>query len=403
LNDPAPIEIVLPPKFSRIWEPARYKIWFGGRGSSKSWSIAQYLLAKALQSKRRVLCAREFQNSIADSVHRLFSDLIRERHLEALFDIQQRTITSVTGSQFLFAGLHHNIQSVKSMEGIDDVWVEEAEHVSNLSWDVLLPTVRKPGSEIHITFNPNFDTDPTYVRFVKNCPPDAIREQVNYCDNPWFPDVLEQERKHLASVDYERYLWIWEGRTRNFSDAQILKGKMVIEDFVEPPGMTPRLGADWGFAKDPTAAVRCYVEGPDLFVTHEVYAYGAELQQIGPLFRQVPDTDRFRILGDCSRPETIAYLASPEGGGFNIAGAEKWPGSVEDGIAFLRNFRRIVVRPSLKNLQWEIGAYSYKVDRLTEDILPVPVDANNHLIDSLRYALQPLITRRVSIYENGVV
>jgi len=400
------IDIKFPPKFRCIFQPARYKVFYGGRGSGKSHSVARYLVVRALQGPVRILCAREFQNSIQDSVHKLISDLIKGLGLSAQFEIQRSTIRcKPTGAEMMFAGIAQNIESIKSMEGIDIVWVEEAERVSNLSWDVLPPTIRKPGSEIILTFNPRFVTDPTYMRFIASCPPNTIREKVNYTENPYFPDVLKQEMEFTKSIDLQKYRHVWEGETRSFSDACIFGAKVVVEEFTvpDPRSIVFRYGADWGFAKDPTALVRCYVDEGDLFISHEAYGYGLDLKDIPALFRTIPGASRAKIWADCSRPETISFLTMPENGHFNIEGAPKWSGSVEDGIEFIRSFKRIVIHPRCKNLQYEATAYRYKVDAVTEEILPIPVDEHNHGFDALRYALNPLITRGCTIYDKEVL
>lgn len=401
------VRIELPPVFRAIWGPERFKVFKGGRGSSKSHSIARYLVIKALQSRKRILCTREFQNSISDSVHRLISDIIEMYGLSAYFTIKQYAIVSASGSEFIFAGLSRNIDSIKSMEGIDICWVEEAHRVSRVSWDKLLPTIRKPDSEIIISYNPEFDTDPTHADFVTVRKPNSVVCDVNWRDNPWFPDVLNQERLHCKAHDYEKYLHVWEGHTRTFSDALIFKGKYVVESFDSPPedGETVfRYGLDFGFGADPLAATRSFIKGDELFIDYEAYAYHLELRLIdGFLSNKIPGVKQWKVRADNSRPETINYLKHQEGGGFNIEAADKWPGSVEDGIEYLRSFRRIVIHPRCTNTIYEFGAYSYKVDRMTEDVLPVVVDAHNHGIDATRYAHDPLIQRKATIYDANVV
>jgi phage terminase large subunit len=198
-----------------LFEPCRYKVAHGGRGSGKSWSFARALLIQAASQRLRVLCAREVQKSIRDSVHRLLSDQIEALGLGSFFQILETEIRGRNGSIFLFSGLAtQTVESIKSFEGVDRVWVEEAQSVSKKSWDTLIPTIRKPDSEIWVSFNPELDTDETYSRFVLNTPPDAFVVQVNYSDNPWFPDVLEKERLHCQLTNREDYNTIWEGKCR---------------------------------------------------------------------------------------------------------------------------------------------------------------------------------------------
>lgn len=397
------IDIKIPHAFCDIAKPARYKVYYGGRGSAKSMSVARYILWRCLKDPVRVLCAREFQNSIQESVHQLFSELIRNLDLSNMFTVRQATITSYTGAEIFFKGIAHNIEGIKSTEGIDICWVEEAETVSNKSWDILGPTIRKPGSEILITFNPRFEHDPTYQRFVANLPPNTIRQKVNYDDNPYFPEVLKEEMIYMKSVDYEKYQWIWEGYPRSISDAQIFKGKYVVEDFSSEGVENFRFGADFGFAKDPSCLVRCFIKDGNLYVDHESFGHGVELKDLPALYRKIPLSHKYKIWADSSRPETIAFLQRPENGSFNIEGAEKWPNSVEEGVEFLRSFNKIVIHPRCSNIIFEMTAYCYKVDKQTDEVLPIIIDKNNHGIDSLRYSLTTMIKRKMTIFDRGVV
>ncbi|MBO9331856.1 PBSX family phage terminase large subunit [Achromobacter xylosoxidans] len=202
-----------PEKLQCLFEPARYKVAHGGRGSAKSWSFARALLALGAQRKLRILCTREVQKSIKDSVHKLLSDQIEAIGLGWFYQIQNNEIRGANGTEFLFAGLaDHTVESIKSYEGVDVVWVEEAHKVSKRSWDILIPTIRKEGSEIWISLNPELESDETYSRFVLDPPSNAVVVQINYSDNPWFPDVLEQERVECLRRDPKGYPQIWEGK-----------------------------------------------------------------------------------------------------------------------------------------------------------------------------------------------
>lgn len=209
------VDIRFPPKAEFLFKPKRYKVLYGGRGSGKSHSIAKALLILGSTNRLRILCTREVQKSIKDSVHKLLSDQISELHLGSFYQILDNEIRGANGTEFLFAGLaSHTVDSIKSFEGCDCVWIEEAHSVSKKSWDILIPTIRKDGSEIWISFNPELDTDETYVRFVVNPPPNCHVEFMNFNDNPWFPSVLEDERKHCEIVNPEDYPTIWEGKCR---------------------------------------------------------------------------------------------------------------------------------------------------------------------------------------------
>jgi phage terminase large subunit len=209
------MDIEFPKKLQFLFKKARYKVAYGGRGSAKSWSIARALLVIGASKSIRVLCAREVQKSIKDSVHRLLSDQIDGMGLGHFYTVLETEIRGKNGTLFLFSGLSNQTSdSIKSFEGIDICWMEEAQTTTNKSWDVLIPTIRKEDSEIWISFNPELDTDATYTRFVLNPPPDSIVSEINYSDNPWFPDVLEKERIHCQLTNQEDYAQIWGGKCR---------------------------------------------------------------------------------------------------------------------------------------------------------------------------------------------
>ena len=216
-----PINAEFPEKLQRLFEKSRYKVCYGGRGGAKSWGIARALLILAAKDPIRVLCAREFQTSIKDSVHKLFCDQIEALGLLGFFEITQSAIRGKNGSEFAFVGLRNNVTNIKSFEGVDICWVEEAQSVSRLSWNVLIPTIRKTGSEIWISFNPELESDETYQRFVVNPPNDCIQIRINWDDNPWFPETLKLEKDALKDRDHEAYRNVWEGHCRRTVDGAI--------------------------------------------------------------------------------------------------------------------------------------------------------------------------------------
>lgn len=688
-------EISFAPKFDILFKPARYKVLYGGRGAAKSWEIARALIIKGLQSKLRVLCAREIQHSIADSVHKLLSEQIYEMGFAPWYKITKNTITGVNGTEFIFSGLRFNVREIKSKEGIDICWIEEAQSVSEESWDVLIPTIRKEKSEIWLSFNPDAETDPTYRRFVIDPPPDSFVRKVGWQDNPWFPDVLRQEMEYLKRVDYEAYLHVWEGEVRRISEAIIFKNKFIVEPFDTPDKTRFYHGADWGFAClvgetmvitekgnkqlkdvkpgdkvltrdgykavihaqsrgvksiygvdcgyntriiatedhriltadgwrqvkdlrrtetlcitrsnltarfikgiltvstriistgnsaenantiafteqygnfttakfqkavtfiistatrlitalricsasqkanikkfitkinsavyqkksggaaviqkktgqseerkhlqphkngaesaqsagslsrlqtftknfalrnvgntrtpatakrntlangavkflqrlltaiekpvlknvrinlqslgeaevfditvengeyfangvlvhncDPTALVRCFIQGNILYIDREAYGVGVELDETPQLFDSIETARSWPIKADEARPETISYMKKQ---GFNITGAKKWTGCVEDGIAYIKSFEKVIIHPRCKHTIDEFKHYSYKVDRQTGDVLPIVLDKNNHCIDALRYSLDGYIKDKVPMQINPAV
>ncbi len=215
-------------------KPARYKVLHGGRGSGKSWGVARALILRAVNERLLILCARDLQTSIGQSVHRLLASQIEAMELGPLFDVRQKSIVCwATGSEFVFEGLRFNIARIKSMEGIDIAWVEEAQTVPEASWAVLVPTIRKAGSEIWVTYNPDQADDATHRRFAIDPPADALVARVNWNDNPWFPEALAGEMAALKKRDHAAYLNIWEGECRN-QVANALWTREILEATREP-------------------------------------------------------------------------------------------------------------------------------------------------------------------------
>lgn len=301
-------QIDIPEPFEFLFKPARYKVAYGGRDGAKSWAFADALLIQAANRPLRILCTRELQSSIADSVYKVLVDQISRLSLHGYYEIQKTNIRSACGSEFIFKGLRMNIAEIKSTEGIDICWVEEAQVVSDASWQVLIPTIRKPGSEIWMSFNTGQMTDPTYQRFVLNPPPDSIVRKVNYDENPFHSEVMEKERLYLIKVDPEAHDHVWLGNPLNISDACIFKGKFRSDIFETPEDVQLLFGADWGFSVDPTALARSWIKDNKLFVDHEAYGVGVELDEIPQLFDSVPGSRKWPIWADNSRPETISYL-----------------------------------------------------------------------------------------------
>lgn len=208
-------DIAFPEKLQFLFTPSRYKVLYGGRGGAKSWGVARALLVAGTSQPLRVLCAREYQNSITESVHHLLKTQIDELGLQSYYEVQNASITGRNGTEFFFAGLKNNISRIKSFEGVDRVWIEEAQSVSKTSWDTLIPTIRKDGSEIWATFNPELDTDETYKRFVIDPPNGSIVVKLGWQDNPWFPEVLRLEKDELKVKDPDAYQNVWEGECRS--------------------------------------------------------------------------------------------------------------------------------------------------------------------------------------------
>lgn len=402
-----PKQINLPEKLYPLINPKRYNVIYGGRGSGKSEGIARLLIIRALQSQRRILCCREFQSSIRESVHAVLKSVIALHGLQDYFSINFNGIKcNLTGSEFVFGGLaEHTIDSIKSLYGFTDVWVEEAQRLSKRSMELLLPTIRAEGSVFFFTFNPELESDPVYKRFVSE--PDSLDDalviEMNYDDNPWFPEVLRVEMEASKRRSMEDYLHIWCGKTRSFTQASILGHLVRVEQFEPEPNWQAHYGIDWGFAADPTALTRSFVHKNKLYIRNEFYGYGVEINEYARCFSSVPDAINSELWADNSRPESISYLNQPANYAdrrpLNVKAAPKWSGSVEDGIAWLRSLDAIVIHPDCKNSIYEIPRYSWKVDRITGELTPVPMDAFNHVVDSLRYALHRYIKRKLNSFD----
>lgn len=223
------LAVSIPEPMGALYEPRRYKIMHGGRGGGKSHTVAQVLLDMGARKPLRILCAREIQKSMRDSVHRLLKDYITKLGIGNIYEVLDTEIRGANGTLFVFSGLQsHTVDSLKSFEGVDIVWCEEASAISKKSLDTLIPTIRKEGSEIWMTLNPDMDTDEVYQRFIAAPGDDTWVMQVNWRDNPWFPQVLDDERKKakrsMLTDDYEH---IWEGKARSVAAGSIYRHEIV--------------------------------------------------------------------------------------------------------------------------------------------------------------------------------
>jgi phage terminase large subunit len=381
-----------------LFKPKRYKVAFGGRGSGKSWTYTDALLAKALSEKIGVLCAREFQNSMSESVHKLLTQRIEDLGFSQYFEIQRDVIRcTLTKSEFIFKGLRNNVESLKSLSGIDICWIEEAQVISQESLDILIPTIRKPNSEIWFTMNPRLTDDPVYKQFVLTDDPDVYKARVNYTENKHFPEVLELERRRMLERDPALYNHIWLGECLTHTDAQVFKDKWEVKEFTPEKWNLPFYGIDFGFSQDPTACVKVWLHDDTIYIEKEAVKVGLELDETAEYIKGfMPEIEQAHIIrADCARPESISYLERH--GLRGIKGVKKWKGSVEDGITHLRSYRRIVVHPRCTNTINEMMLYSYKVDARTGDITNTVLDKHNHVIDAIRYSIEPLIKRPFSL------
>lgn len=392
--------IELPPKLVPVFTPPRgavqYRGAHGGRGSAKSFTFAKMAAVWGYAEPIRALATREFQASIKESFHaELKAAIASEPWLEAHYDVGVDYLKGRNGTEFIFRGLRHSVNTIKSLAKIDLTIVEEAEDVPEASWLALEATVlRQPRSELWSIWNPRVDGSPVDQRFRKRPPKDALIEELNWRDNPWFPPGLDKLRQSdLTRLDPNTYAHIWEGAYLTNSDAQVFAGKWRVDEFEPGPDWDgPYQGGDFGFSQDPTAAVRCWINGDRLYVSHEAGKTGLELDHTADFMAaKIPGFATPATRWDSARPESISYLRRH--GLPKSEAVDKWKGSVEDGVQFLRSFREIVVHPRCVELAKELRLYSYKVDRLTGDVTANIVDAWNHYIDALRYAVAPMIKR----------
>jgi len=375
------------PAWAEPWfKPARYKGAYGGRGSGKSHFVAEYLVELSIMKRTDIVCIREIQKSLNQSVKKLIEAKIEALGVGHHFEIQEAKIKAKNGGQIIFMGMqNHTADSIKSLQGYHVAWIEEAQSLSHRSLELLRPTIREAGSEILFTWNPESPDDPVdKLLRGDNPPPDSIVLQVNYEDNPWFPDVLRDEMEYDRKRDPGKWAHVWLGQYQQNTEARVFKN-WRIDEFEAPPDAVHRYGADWGFAVDPTVLVRCHIIGRTLYIDHEAYRIGCEIMDTPSLFMSVPESERWPIVADSSRPETISHMRR---NGFpKIVGAVKGPRSVEDGIEWLKSFD-IVVHPRCTHTIDELNAYSYKIDPLTSQVLPILDDRDNHVIDALRYACE---------------
>jgi phage terminase large subunit len=373
--------------FRPLLQPSRYKFAKGGRGSGKSYFFAEDAVLGILSGKR-VLCVREVQRSIADSVKRLMEDRIEALGIAAYFDITRDEIRCPSsGGIAIFRGMqNHTAASVKSLEGFDVAWWEEAQTASARSLELLIPTIRKEGSELWFGWNPESEEDPIEVLAAQSGE-EAIKVHANWSDNPWFSSELRKELERDRSRDPDKFEHVWNGAYRGLSESRVFRN-WHIGELYPPENVVWFYGADWGFANDETAALRCCIIGKNtLYIDAEVYELGVATEALPSLLNGLPEAARWPMRADSARPETIDYVRRH--GLPKIRGAKKGKGSVEDGVSFLQGMD-IVINAACPNTVREFQRYAYKIDPRTGEILPVIEDKHNHAIDALRYAVEGL-------------
>lgn len=407
------LSIQTPRAFLPLLRPARYKGAHGGRGSGKSHFFAERVIVACITDHTtRVVCVREIQKSLDQSVKQLIADKIEALGVQGYFEVLDTEIhvlddAGKRSGLIIFQGMqNHTADSIKSLEGYSIAWVEEAQSLSKRSLELLTPTLRKAGAEIWFSWNPRKDTDPVDV-FMRGegseDDPDIVCIEVNYTDNPWFGETaLYGDMQRDKRRDPDKYAHVWGGGYEGRGEATVFRNWRE-ERFETPEGAVFRFGADWGFAQDPTVLIRCYIDGETLYVDQEAYEVGCEIDDTPALFAGtdtnkpprwkndkpragIPGALKWTITADSARPETVSYMRRH---GFKMLPAIKGPGSIEDGVSFLKSFD-IVVHPRCVGTIKELKAYSYKVDQHTKEVLPILEDKDNNVIDSLRYALEAL-------------
>jgi len=404
-------DIEIPKAFAPLLtRSARYKGYFSGRGCAKSHSFAEAAVIKAAKFGWLYLCCREHQKSIRDSVKALLDHKIVASGLTDYFHSTQNEIGAKSGGGFIFEGLANNVQGIRSKEGVDAVWVEEANTVKQSSLDVLIPTIRKPRSELWFGWNPRFETDPVdkmlrgaqsqelsdfdkQLAQASGYDEWAIVQRVSMEDNPFFPDILRAEMERDKRRDPDRYRHVWMGEYAHMSEARVFRN-WRIDTMEVPVGSRPYYGADWGFSVDPTVLVRCFVfpKEKKLYVDAEVGSVGISVVNTPAFFDRIVESEndplhprKWPIKADSSRPEVIDHMR--KNGYPRIEGARKGPGSVEEGVLFLQSYD-IVVHPRCKRVIDEMTLFSFETDPLTNEVLPTLAKKDNHTIDALRYAIE---------------
>ncbi len=412
------LEIPMSRAFVPLYQSQRrYQGAKGGRAGAKSHFFGALTVEEMFSQHTRIACVREVQNSMKDSVKQLIEDKInsitatdietgKQWPVAPWFKITEREIICKhTDSLCIFKGLqNHTATSIKSLEGFNRAWYEESQSLTQRSLDMATPTFRVAGTQQWFSWNPDLETDPVDVFFntaVAENDPDFTLTTVNYWDNPWFDAGTRADMERDKRRDYDKYLWIWCGQYRRNSAAQVFK-HVKVEPFDLPnDGYQVVLlgGADWGFSVDPTVALICFIRGRTLYIWREVYEIGCEIDRTPALFDKLdPDWSaenarnpnwrslarRINFTADSARPETISYMNRQ---GFSVAPAIKGPGSVEDGIEFLKSYD-IVIHPRCKHAAAEFKMFSYKIDKKTNKITTELVETDNHCIDASRYAVE---------------
>lgn len=386
------------PAFSRDYE---HFAFFGGRGGAKSHYIAEALIAHASARTERIVCGRQFQTSIKDSVKELLEAKIKSLGLASHFTSTEREIVNnSTGSRFTFIGMDRNPDSAKSLEGATIFWGEEAQTFTKRAVEVLLPTIRTTGARLYWSWNPRFRTDPVDNMFRGIAPPDrSYIQQVSWRNNPHFLRTrLKSEFDRSLRANPKRHAHIWEGGYDENADLTVFDNWRI--GYVDVPSKAiPRFGMDFGFSHDPSALVKVYVleDQGIIYIANEAYAHKVPNRQLAEFMDQVPEVRDYAITGDSSRPETIDYLNSC---GFSVHGAKKGAGSVKNGITWLQGYE-VVISPDCPNIAEEWRSYCWATDANGKPMAHPADKQQDHGIDAVRYAVEEA-SRQAGSSDGGV-
>lgn len=401
------------PYYTLMHGHQRFKVFWGGRGAAKSLAIAEAIVRIAVRHRIRVLCVREFQISMRDSSYKVLQDTVRRLRLDAYFTFTKEGIRTACGSEIIFKGMHANEDGIRSTQGIDICWVEEAHSVSSDSWRALIPTVRGGSSQIWVSYNLIEEGCATHQRFVA----DPLRtrsadryfvRKINYDENPFFPGTeLEQDMLEDRATDQHLYEHVWLGFPLRMTEAMVLHKKYIVDEFSDDlwkEAERLHFGADFGYSTDPSTLIREFVlpgrgskGGDRLFIDHEAYGHNVELDEYDDFYGAIPESRNWPIKADSAQPAHISHIRLKFG--YNISGAEKWPGSVEDGIKYLRHYDEIVIHKRCVQTANEARLWRWKVDKKQLDekgrpvVLPILVQKHDHCWDASRYGLDGHIQR----------
>lgn len=365
----------------------RHFALFGGRGGAKSHGIANAIIAHSSQRNERVVCGRQFQNSIRDSSKALLEAKIRDMGLSGSWSSTERElVNSSTKSRITFIGMDRNPDSAKSLEGATIFWGEEAQTFTKRSIELIIPTLRAKGSRLYWSWNPRYTDDPIDAFFRGQTPPSrSYIRAVGYQDNPWFYQTeMPQEMADMRRTNPKRCEHVWGGAYDENPDGLILPNHEIGRPEYIPQKCYPRFGIDFGFASDATALVKSYLipEISCIYIAQEAHGHGIPTRDLPALMDQVTESRDWPIIGDSSRPETIEALCHA---GFNVMGSRKGAGSVRDGLTWMQGYK-LLIDPRCTQTAYEVKRYKWKEDR-NGRIMPTPDGrCEDHCIDALRYA-----------------